>query len=132
MRINTPSRQTSIVPVFAVLFLALTVLGWGTGYKISLYHLPGNPSLSIPAAKLLSQKERPSTTRAAEGVLPATPSRQPSTYYPAILMVALMFGLPLAVSARMREVAMDDSRRQRSAHSIFFSFRPPPALLPSN
>jgi hypothetical protein len=132
MRINSPSRRASIIPVFAVLFLAFTVLGWGTGYKMSLYHHPGSPSLAIPAAKLLSQKERPTATRAAEGVLPATPNHQPSNYYPAILMVALMFVVRLAVSTWMREVAMADSRRQRSAHSNFFFFRPPPALLSSN
>lgn len=122
----------SLVTVFAVLFLAFMVMGWGTGYKISLYHCPGGPSSSIPVAKLLSQKERPSTTQAAEGVLPQAPNHEPSVYYAAMIIAAFVYGMRLSVSTRMREVALDDSRRQQSAHSNFFFFRPPPALLPSN
>jgi hypothetical protein len=132
MRINSPSRRVSIVTVFAVLFLAFMVLGWGTGYKVSLYHRHGSPSSSIPVAKLLSQKERPSTTQAAEAVLPQARNHQPSIYYAAIVIASLIFGLVLSVSGWMRDVAMYDSRRQRSAHFNFFFFRPPPALLPSN
>jgi hypothetical protein len=123
MRINTPSRRVSIVTVCAVLFLAFMVLGWGTGYKMSLYHRPGSVSSSIPVAKLLSQKERPSTTRAAEGILPQSPNHQPSVYYSAVVIAAILFGLQLSVPTWMREVAMDDSGRQRSAHSNF-SFPP--------
>jgi hypothetical protein len=108
------------------------VLGWGTGYKMSLYHSQGSSSSSIPAAKLLSQNERPSTTTVAEAILPQAPNHLPSFYYAAILIASLLFGLGLSVSAWMREIAMDDSRRQRSAHFNFFFFRPPPALLPSN
>ena len=132
MRINGPSRRVSIFVVCAVLFLGFTVLGWGTGYKVSLYHRPGGPSSSIPVAKLLSQKERPSTTQAAEGVLPLVPNHEPSVYYVAIIVATFVYGLRLSVSPRMREVALDDSCKQRSAHSNFFFFRPPPALLPSN
>jgi hypothetical protein len=121
-----------MITVLAVLFLAFTVLGWGTVYKLSLYDPPVSPSTNIPAAKLLSQKERPSSLQAVEGVLPAIPNHQPLSYSPAIMIVVLTFGLRLAVSAWMREIGMEDSRRQRSAPASFFSFRPPPALLPSN
>jgi hypothetical protein len=131
MRIHSLNRRVSIVTVFAVLFLAFMVLGWGTGYKMSLYHQQGSPSSSIPVAKLLSQKERPSTTQAAEGILPQRPNHQPSVYYVAII-ASLMFGLGLSVSVWMRESAMYDTRSQRSAHSNFFFFRPPPALPRSN
>jgi hypothetical protein len=131
MRINSPNRRASIVSAIAVLFLAFTVLGWGTAYKLSLYHRDGNSSPTIPV-KLLSQKERPSTTQVVESLLPVPPNHQPSGYYPAIIIVGLMFGLRLIVSDSMLEVDLDDSRKQRSAHTSFFSFRPPPALLPSN
>jgi hypothetical protein len=131
MRINSPNRRAPIVTAIAVLFLAFSVLGWGTGYKLSLYDSPGNQSRAIPAAKLLSQKERPSPPQVVDGLLPESPNHQPSSYYPAIIIVALMFGLQLTFSGSMLEVGIDDSRKQRSAHACFFSFRPPPAFLPS-
>jgi hypothetical protein len=131
MPIHSPNRQVSIVTAIAVLFLAFTVLSWGTGYKLSLYHQQSTPSSNIPVAKLLSQKERPSTAGAAEGVLPQSPNHQPTIYYAAIAIAFLIFGRRLSVSAWMREVAMYDTRKQRSAHSNFFFFRPPPVLLPS-
>jgi hypothetical protein len=118
--------------VLTALSLALTVLGWGTGYKMSLYHCSGGPPPSIPVAKLLSQKERPSATRMADGILPAPSNHQSSMYYPAIIMVAFSFALRLAVLIWMRRATLNDNRRQNFFHSIFFFFRPPPALLPSN
>jgi hypothetical protein len=132
MQLNSPNRRVSAFKTFAVLLLAFTVLGWGTGYKLSLYHRPGCPSSSIPVAKLLSQKERPSATRLDEAVLLAAANHQSSIYYPALIMVTLAFGLRFAMSTWMRETAMDDSRRQRFSHSNFFFFRPPPLLFPSN
>jgi hypothetical protein len=129
MRIKSQNRRASIVTSLAVLFLAFTVLGWGTAYKASLYHSDNSPS--IPIAKLLSQKERPSTTKVVERLLPEFPNHQPSIYYSTIIIVALMFGFQLTFSGSMLEVGLDDSRKQLSVHASFFSFRPPPALLPS-
>ena len=125
-------RRASAVTVFAILFLAFTVFGWGTGYKLSLYDPPGSPSTIIPAAKLLSQKERPSTAKVAAQLLPATPAQETTQYYPAIVLVALMFSLQLLIPTWARVTTDDDLLAQQSAHSSFFSFRPPPALLPSN
>ena len=125
-------RRASAVTVFAILFLAFTVFGWGTGYKLSLYDPPGSPSTIIPAAKLLSQKERPSTAKVAAQLLPATPAQETTQYYPAIVLVALMFSLQILIPTWVRVTTDDDLLAQRSAHSSFFSFRPPPALLPSN
>ena len=132
MQIISPHRRASAVTVFAILFLAFTVFGWGTGYKLSLYDLPGSPSTIIPAAKLLSQKERPSTAKVAAQLVLAAPAHEPTEYYPAILVVALMFGLRFLISTWVRVTAEHDSLAQRSAHSSFFSFRPPPAYLPCN
>jgi Na+/H+-dicarboxylate symporter len=132
MGINSPNRRASVVTAIAVLFLAFTVLGWGTAYKMSLYHRAGDPSSGVPIAKLLSQKERPSAAKVVESLLPASPNHQPSGYCSAIIIVALMFGLQLTFSGLMLEAGLDDSRKQRSAHTSYFSFRPPPAFLPSN
>ncbi len=132
MRIISPNRRASVVTVFAILFLAFTVFGWGTGYKLSLYDPPGSPSTIIPAAKLLSQKERPSTAKVAAQLVPPAPAQKTTNYYPTIVFVALMFSLRLLISTWVRVTTEHDSIAQRSAHSNFFSFRPPPASLPCN
>jgi hypothetical protein len=129
MRIISPNRRVSVFTVFATLFLAFTVLGWGTGYKLSLYDPPGSPSTIIPAAKLLSQKERPSTAKVTAQLVPAAPSQKTTNYYPAIVFVALIFSLRLPIFTWGRVTTEHDSIAQRSAHTIFFSFRPPPAYL---
>jgi hypothetical protein len=129
MRIISPNRRVSVFTVFAILFLAFTVLGWGTGYKLSLYDPPGSPSTIIPAAKLLSQKERPSTAKVTAQLVPAAPAQKTTNYYPAIVFVALIFSLRLSISTWVRVTTEHDSIAQRSAHTIFFSFRPPPAYL---
>src|SRR5258707_14852729 len=125
MQIISPNRRASAFTVFAILFLAFTVFGWGTGYKLSLYDPPGSPSTIIPSAKLLSQKERPSTAKVAAHLLPATPTHEPTNCYPATIIVALMFGLRLVVSEWVRVTTDHDSLAQQFAHSSFFSFRPP-------
>jgi hypothetical protein len=132
MQIHSPKRRASIVTAIAVLFLAFAVLGWGTGYKMSLYHGDGNSASAVPAAKLLSQKERPASTQVVESLLAAPANHQPSTY-PAILTIVLMFGLPLILLGATPEFdELDDSRKQLFAHTSFFSFRPPPVFLLSN
>ena len=132
MRIISPNRRVSVFTVFATLFLALTVLGWGTGYKLSLYDPPGSPSTIIPAAKLLSQKERPSTAKVATQLVPAAPAQKTSNYYPAIVFVAFIFSLRLLISTWIGVTTQHGSIAQRSAHASFFSFRPPPAQLSCN
>src|ERR1700730_5394432 len=129
MRIVSPHRRASAITMFAILFVAFTVLGWGTGYKLSLYDPPGSPSTIIPAAKLLSQKERPSTAKVTAQLVPAAPVQKTTNYYPAIVFVALIFSLRLPISTWVRVTTEHDSIAQRSAHTIFFSFRPPPAYL---
>lgn len=131
MQIISPHRRASAVTVFAILLLAFTVFGWGTGYKLSLYDPPGSPSTVIPAAKLLSEKERPLTAKVAAHLLPTT-AQETTKYYPAVVIVALIFSLLLPISTWVRVTTNHDLLAQRSAHSSFFSFRPPPALLPSN
>jgi hypothetical protein len=46
----------------ALVCLALSVLGWGTGYKLSLYHPSDDSSRQIPQAKLLSKNEQNAPT----------------------------------------------------------------------
>lgn len=126
----SPSRRTSIVTVSAVLFLAFTVLGWGTGYKLSLYEHPAGPVRSIPAAKLLSERERPSATQVADAAFPKSSPALPPYLRSMVVVFALTLGLQsFAVPAILESEGLA-SRKRLSTYACFFSFRPPPALLP--
>jgi len=52
-----PTTRRRLPAFFIILMLAFAVSSWGLQYKLSLYHSLG-PRHSMPAAKLLSQKER--------------------------------------------------------------------------
>jgi hypothetical protein len=132
MRIVSPSRRASILTAFAILFLAFTVFGWGIGYKLSLYLPAGSPARAMAAAKLLSEKERPAATQAAEKAVPAPPADLSATRSSVTLVFALLLGLRGVLSARVRAVRTDDVPKDAAAHSTFFSFRPPPTLLLCN
>ena len=129
LRINSPSRHASIATVFAIVTLALAVLGWGTGYKLSLYDPPGNPSASMPHAKLLSQRERPPAVEAVRELVPASQRTQPSIFNPGVFVVAILLGLAFEAWFRAQTLAVAGTCRQVRFNSIFFSFRPPPSLF---
>jgi hypothetical protein len=128
---NMLSRRTPIRVVIGILILAFAVFGWGLQYKLSLYE-PDSVSTQIPHAKLLSPKERPVSTIDLNSVLPASP--QPKlAIFPIFLIAAIVLGSHFVVSSWSWSVAKGiDSCRQRRANSNYFSFRPPPVLLPAN
>jgi hypothetical protein len=127
MQINPPSRRTSIATMFAIMALAFAVLGWGTGYKLSLYDPPGSPSASMPHAKLLSQRERPPVTIDVSELPPASRYSQPTIFNPGVFVVAVVLGLSFRASFRVQSVKVDAACRQVRFNSNFFSFRPPPS-----
>jgi hypothetical protein len=111
--------------------LALAVFGWGLNYKISLYHHPGY-STGISYAKLLSQKERPAPSGDLESLRTAPRQLQP-LISPLFLLAVVVCGLSLPMSYWLGSVnSAEDSRLQRFVTSNFFSFRPPPAPVPSS
>jgi hypothetical protein len=131
MQGNTKKCRTSIRVVVGTVFLALAVFGWGIKYKISLYDQPGSSSTHMSHAKLLSQKERPVSSSNLDLVRPSLLEAQSSISYPTFLIAAIVLGSYFTVSLWMLAGATDgDSYRQRCSNSIYFSFRPPPALLP--
>lgn len=133
MRIYTKNRRTPIRVVIGIIFLVFAIFGWGMQYKRSLYDAPGSVSTHMPHAKLLSQKERPVSSHDVGSERAASPLPQSSIFNPIFLIAAVILGSHLAISFWMRTVTGDDdSRQQRCAHTVFFSFRPPPALLSSN
>ena len=67
LKLDSTTRRR--LPAYlAVLLLAFAVSSWGLHYKLSLYHT-GAARPAVPAAKLLSQKERPLASAQAESHL---------------------------------------------------------------
>jgi hypothetical protein len=84
-------------------------------------------------AKLLSQKERPVSSNNSDLVRPSLVEAQPSIFYPAFSIAAIVLVLCCTASIRMltRAQDVDPYRRRCSFNSIYFFFRPPPASFPS-
>jgi len=126
------TRRTPIRVVIGVLVLVFAVFGWGLQYKRSLYDPPNSVSTQIPHAKLLSPKERPVSSINLDSVLPASPQSE-LAISPIFLIAAIMLGsLFVRLYWSWNVPKGIDSRRQRRANSNYFSFRPPPVLLPAN
>lgn len=132
MQVESNKCRTSIRVVIGVVFLALAVFGWGVKYKISLYDPPGSISTHMSHAKLLSQKERPVSPKSLDLVRPPLLEAQSSNSYPSFFVASIVLVLCCTASIWMLTRAKDaDSHRQRCTfNSIYFSFRPPPALSP--
>lgn len=124
-------RRTHTLNVIGMLLLAVAVFAWGLQYKMSLYNTSSGLIASVPHAKLLSEKERPEPN-AASIRLDSTQTRFPVSYT-IFLFASIVCSLVAAVTIQTRSQSLDKgSRQQRLAASDFFSFRPPPVLLPSN
>lgn len=84
---STPSWSIGLLLAFAVVF-------WGLHYKLSLYH-PASLAAHAPAAKLLSQKERPTASVNPEQSVttgkPVDPASHPTVapMFVALVLVAL-------------------------------------------
>lgn len=124
-RTNRPNAPA----LFFVLILAFAVCSWGLRYKLSLYHAAGARP-AVPAAKLLSQKERPVSFNDVDSVRPVSPQSKSSIFFPTIVLAAIVFGSYLVLLRWIRTVTTDEGcRQQNCAKSHCFSPRPPPALL---
>lgn len=132
MRMNRTSRRVPPLSAMGIFLLACAVFGWGLQYKISLYCQADEQSVSIPHAKLLSERERPVSSLDGASISPSSTQPQSSAFYPLFLIVTLMLGLCLAADIWLRNSRVAEAiPLQRRAHSNFFSFRPPPVPLPS-
>ena len=107
--------------------LATAVFSWGVQYKTSLYR--AETSSSVPAAKLLSERERPAVEAEA-------PVSRPENLPPVAGQLAFAFmmaWLYLSVPT-LRFVcttAILSWRYNQESTRVFFSFRPPPAPFPA-
>lgn len=109
-----------VIAILAAVFL------WGVAYKVGLYPMKGQALSRVPAAKLLSEGERPASYRAAH---------TPRTWFAS----AAVFTLLLFVAVRLRErraavrfrpaPSPRPDRGVRCSAFPHFSFRPPPIAL---
>ena len=124
MILNPKLRQR--LPAWTIaLLLAVAVSFWGIGYKVSLYH----PAVqrTYPAAKLLSQKERPAQSE--ESVVAGKPIAE--AIHHSVLahaVVALTPALQITQTARCSHLDLQKCTRLLPLHSLRQSTpRPPPA-----
>jgi hypothetical protein len=116
----------------AFIGLALSVFGWGTGYKFSLYYPPDSSVHLMPHAKLLSKNEQDSPeNRILTGHLKDSSDRNKTETSLTLLFVyVLCAAAHCSVSAagqREREVSRQ-WHRGRCAGLNFFFVLPPPVL----
>lgn len=108
--------------------LAISVFGWGLGYKLSLYTMHPSRANLVIQAKLLSKDER----TVAEAVdlfverLPAVTAQQTLTWCVALCFAALVSRLMAFVQLRVEPTVSWHRRRSTSLTNFFF--RPPPVL----
>jgi hypothetical protein len=129
-RLLTVHRTTRRTPptLCLVLMLVFAVCVWGLHYKLSLYHL-GVARAAGPAAKLLSQKERPIASNCVDSMRAAFPQSYSSTLFPLFLFAASAAGSHMVLSYWFRALTTDvDCRRPSCVSSSCFLPRPPPTL----
>ncbi len=125
--VKSPSktrRRTILLPM-GLLMLALAVFGWGLQYKLSLYQSKDSVSHLAPAAKLLSQKERPVASQSVN----VHPHWVP--VWPLLFFVLLAPGLYRFIVRRLRPASREGSHSPipTCIRSVFV--RPPPFFVPS-
>ena len=109
-----------------LLMLSAAVFGWGLQYKLSLYHGKDATSHQIPEAKLLSQKERPTTGQAVS----ARPSELPAfPLFPVLIIVTVASGLFQAAARYVRTGSLERSRPPLPPCLQAIFLRPPPVLI---
>jgi hypothetical protein len=120
-------RRVQVSVALGVIFLALAVFGWGLQYKLSLYGHSSEFPNSIPHAKLLSPKERPTSSTAIRLIGSNTqPPHLPVGFFVLFVGIALLGSSAVQFSWLRNRVSVNYSAKQRSAASNYFAFRPPP------
>jgi hypothetical protein len=117
------SRRQLTLLVACLVTLGAAVFVWGLSYKLSLYDPPQASSHQMPAAKLLSSRERPRTAIAE--------FQEPSVATPLLIACALLalfvplFRAKTQLSWILVRV-VSQHRRPRFADIPQHAFRPPP------
>jgi hypothetical protein len=106
----------------SILGLAIAVFAWGLKYKLSLYEVP--PSHHVVAAKLLSNRERP--TDAAIQIERATRPFLAVLFAAFVLFASFLLELKYQSLWTIQRAA-NPQRRPSAPVSLQIFFRPPPA-----
>jgi hypothetical protein len=108
------------------LFVALSVVSWGTKYKTSLYPEPAKKPHPVAFAKLLSEKERPSADeKAAAEFSFAACASTPVSSSPWFIAPSLPTVSPQLDQTASRAVPPPLPK----GSNYYFFYRPPPAPL---
>jgi hypothetical protein len=115
----------------AFVALALAVFGWGTSYKLSLYHSSDSHSHELTPAKLLTSNEQSSRDKLESTGLTA-PRHNGAVETELVLFLAVLLGFVPRTYEYVSPHAQPlyDFRRhpRRNASLNFFFELPPPAL----
>jgi hypothetical protein len=116
------NRHRAVLLPLGLLMLSMAVFGWGLQYKLSLYQGKDSVTHLAPAAKLLSQKERPAA-RQGLSVRPVVLQA-----FPALLILAFFCGLCEIAARYLRTNSRLRSRAPRPPCLEAIFLRPPPVL----
>lgn len=128
---STKRRVLSWISL-AFIGLALSVFGWGTGYKLSLYYPPSSSVRLMPHAKLLSKNEQdPPKDKTLAGRINGNSCKSKTSTLLTLLFVYAFCAAALCVapvvSQREREASRQRHLRHRASLTFFFVL-PPPTL----
>jgi type VI protein secretion system component VasF len=130
---STTERHVFTWMSLALLGLALSVLGWGTEYKLSLYRPSDDTSRLMPQAKLLSKDEQNSPTDKTliSKIKDTTEQKEMRTSLTLLFLAYLVSVAVLFQGFALRLGARGKSRhwhlRQLDSLTFFFAL-PPPVL----
>jgi hypothetical protein len=115
---------------FILIWLSLSILGWGTGYKLSLYYPASSNAHLMPHAKLLSKNEQDSASnKIQDRSIGKAPENKPVATFTFFAFVCALYVAVLlrdaVFSQRDRETGRDWHRRQRTSMNFFFVLPPP-------
>ena len=133
MSSSTTERHVFTWMSLALLGLALSVIGWGTEYKLSLYRPSDDTSRLMPQAKLLSKDEQNSPTDKTliSKIKDTTEQKEMRTSLTLLFLAYLVSVAVLFQGFALRLGARGKSRhwhlRQLDSLTFFFAL-PPPVL----
>ncbi len=124
-----PTRKVKLLSIAIFLLLAGAVFGWGLHYKLSLYRTV--EMRTAPAAKLLSEKERPAAAQAAAEIDGHAPEAMQSGAPRPLAMlsaVLLLLAMPSHLLQSGTFAAQKRPLRRTRAWLLVRSLRPPPSF----
>lgn len=121
-----PTRRARLWSSIAFVTLALCVVSWGLGYKLSLYAPPQSNSHLLPHAKLLSKNERIVREKSPlidDSVAPSPVAQRALPFWIVLPFIALLLKTP---TFYLWEPGAKRSWHlcRRSCLNSFFSVRP--------